>query len=170
VVRSGHYLVCDDTGYRGHCVRLGPGNYPRLAGMGLNNRVTSARPARSGGGGMPRAVLFEQPNLRGRSFPVEGTQQFGNLTGSGFDNRISSLRVERGTWQFCSGPNFSGACATFTPVDYMHLPRQLDNSISSGRLEQGVSGGATLTEEEYQREHEAEARRKGRESRLENRD
>ena len=115
-------------------------------------------------------MLFEQPNLRGRSFPVEGMQQFRNLAGSGFDNRISSLRVERGTWQFCSGPDFTGACATFKPGDYLHLPRQLDNRISSGRLDHGYPGGSSVTDEQYQRDYEAEARRKGRDSRLEHRD
>jgi hypothetical protein len=115
-------------------------------------------------------LLFEQPNLRGRSFPVEGNQQFSNLAGSGFDNRISSLRVEHGTWQFCSGPDFSGACATFGPGDHMYLPRELDNRISSGRLAHGYAGGNAATEEQIQRDHEAEARRKGRESRLDQRD
>lgn len=129
VVRKGRYLVCSDADFRGHCVRLAPGQYPSLAAMGLNNRISSARPARGGA----RAVLFEQPNLHGRSFAVEGNQSFRNLAGSGFDNVISSVRVERGTWLFCSGPDFRGACSTFGPGDYRRLPHELNNRISSGR-------------------------------------
>jgi hypothetical protein len=131
-VRSGSYMVCDDAGFRGHCATLPPGDYRSLRSMGLNNQISSARPVHARLA--PRAVLFTQPNLHGRSFAVEGNQAFRNLAGSGFDNVVSSLRVERGTWMFCSGPDYTGYCGTFEPGDYMHLPRGLNNRISSGRL------------------------------------
>jgi hypothetical protein len=49
VVRDGRYVVCDGAAFRGHCVTLAPGNYRSLKAMGLNNRISSARPTRGGG-------------------------------------------------------------------------------------------------------------------------
>jgi len=44
VVEQGRWEVCEDAGFRGHCTILSPGNYPSLAPMGLNKRISSARP------------------------------------------------------------------------------------------------------------------------------
>jgi uncharacterized protein YcfJ len=38
--------VCEDAGYGGRCVILLPGQYPSLAAMGLNDRISSERPLR----------------------------------------------------------------------------------------------------------------------------
>lgn len=46
VVQRGQWEVCEDASYRGRCVMLRPGQYPSLGAMGLNDRVSSARPAR----------------------------------------------------------------------------------------------------------------------------
>ena len=35
--------VCDDTEFRGRCVRLRPGNYPTLASMAMRHRIQSFR-------------------------------------------------------------------------------------------------------------------------------
>lgn len=134
VVRNGTYVVCDDAGFRGHCVTLTPGNYRTLRAMGLNNRISSSRPVGGGDGDdEPRAVLFAQPNFGGRTLVLEGNRVVRNLAGSGFNDRASSLRVERGSWTFCSGAEFEGVCHTFGPGDYRHLPHELNNRISSGR-------------------------------------
>lgn len=42
-VLTGYWEVCDDVRFNGHCVVLRPGNYPSLAAMGLNDRVSSVR-------------------------------------------------------------------------------------------------------------------------------
>ncbi len=44
VVTRGRWEVCEDANYTGLCVRLRPGSYDSLRGMGLNNRVSSMRP------------------------------------------------------------------------------------------------------------------------------
>jgi len=43
VVTGERWEVCDDTGYRGRCVVLRQGQYPSLAAMGLNDRISSVR-------------------------------------------------------------------------------------------------------------------------------
>ncbi len=44
IVERGHWEVCDDARFRGHCVVLRQGNYDSLRGMGLNDRLSSVRP------------------------------------------------------------------------------------------------------------------------------
>ncbi len=43
LVRGERWEVCDQAGYDGRCAVLRPGQYPSLAAMGLNNRVSSVR-------------------------------------------------------------------------------------------------------------------------------
>jgi len=45
VVENGRWEVCDDWKYRGHCVVLRRGSYDSLRNMGLENRISSVRPA-----------------------------------------------------------------------------------------------------------------------------
>ena len=45
IVERGRWQVCEDARFQGRCVVLGPGNYPQLASMGLNERISSVRPA-----------------------------------------------------------------------------------------------------------------------------
>ncbi|OGA03935.1 MAG: hypothetical protein A2W68_10345 [Betaproteobacteria bacterium RIFCSPLOWO2_02_64_14] len=166
VVRSGSHLVCDDAGYRGRCVTLGPGNYRSLRAMGLNNRISSSRPVHARGRDTgSRAVLFEQPNFGGRRLVLRDNQTVRNLAGSSFNDRASSLRVGHGSWTFCSHADFQGVCHTFGPGAYPHLPRQLNNRISSGGPEYSPE-----LEEHRQQAHEEEARRRRQESRRESRD
>ncbi len=46
IVRSGRWELCDDARFGGRCVVLRPGRYRSLSDMGLNDRVSSVRPAR----------------------------------------------------------------------------------------------------------------------------
>jgi uncharacterized protein YcfJ len=43
IVERGTWEVCEDSDFRGRCMVLRPGQYPSLASMGLNNRVSSLR-------------------------------------------------------------------------------------------------------------------------------
>jgi Beta/Gamma crystallin len=142
IVYEGSWEVCEDSDFRGNCQVYGPGRYANLGALG--GRISSLRPARGGGGnpggpppvggnwgGGNRAILYEGPNLTGRTFVVN--QYIGNLDGTGFNDRASSLRIERGYWLFCSDASFQGDCRTFGPGDYPTLPYGLTNRISSGR-------------------------------------
>ncbi|MEO8855613.1 MAG: beta/gamma crystallin-related protein [Burkholderiaceae bacterium] len=44
-VLGGWFEVCSGPGFSGPCAFLRPGRYPSLASMGLNNRISSVRPA-----------------------------------------------------------------------------------------------------------------------------
>lgn len=43
VVRSKLWEICEDAQFSGRCTVLRPGQYPSLAAMGLNNRISSVR-------------------------------------------------------------------------------------------------------------------------------
>ena len=55
IVDRGRWEVCEDVQFGGHCVVLRRGNYDSLRAMGLNNRVSSVRPAQ------PRSHAVEAP-------------------------------------------------------------------------------------------------------------
>ena len=44
VVDHGQWEVCEDAGFRGHCMVLRHGSYESLRGMGLRDRISSVRP------------------------------------------------------------------------------------------------------------------------------
>src|SRR5581483_2657642 len=79
-----------------------------------------------------RITLFGQPDLRGRSIVID-QPIVRDLSRLGFDDRATSVRVERGYWLLCSEPDLEGECRTFGPGDYAVLPPELDNRISSIR-------------------------------------
>ncbi len=45
VVDSGDWVVCDDVGFRGRCAILRRGAYNSLRALGVDNRISSVRPA-----------------------------------------------------------------------------------------------------------------------------
>jgi beta/gamma crystallin len=152
VIRDGVWEVCTDAQFHGNCRTLQPGEYPVLEG-GLDRRVSSVRQVAEGPayGQAPqryaaapayappvstssaKAILYEGPDFRGRSFPIE-RNVVRNLDRTAFNDRAASLRVERGYWIFCSDANFEGDCRTFGPGDYPDLPGELNRRISSGRM------------------------------------
>jgi hypothetical protein len=134
--------VCMDINFFGGCTVMNPGRYPNLGQ--LAQQISSVRPLQGqpargdrggdrgdrGEGRGASATLYPGPNMQGRPFELRGRgeENMGN-----FNDRASSLVVERGYWIFCSEPNFGGECRTFGPGKYSQLPRELDNRISSGR-------------------------------------
>jgi hypothetical protein len=141
VVHEGRWEICVDADFSGGCGALAPGAYPNLGAYA--GRVSSVRPidgrhannrpderANRHRDREARATLYEGPNLSGRSYPLNDMMP--NLGRSGFNDRASSLRVDRGYWIFCSDSEFRGECRTFGPGEYATLPG-LNNVISSGR-------------------------------------
>ena len=123
------WLVCSEPRYKGEC-RLIEGTVDNLHGSGMNDRISSARPAPQGRAkgweqrygrlgvpsnaapddSAPRAAIrvFEHQDYRGTSQVFD--RPIGNLANFGLANQITSVQIEGGDWQACNAPNFSGEC------------------------------------------------------------
>ena len=136
IVHEGTWELCRDDGFRGGCQTFGPGRYADLGA--LDGASSSIRPIAAGGGGDggwgrgARVILYEAPGFGGRRMAIDETY-LPNLASTGFNDRASSIRVERGYGMFCSDHDFRGTCRTFGPGDYAQLPPGLNDRISSGR-------------------------------------
>lgn len=75
--------------------------------------------------------VFEREGFGGRRWVLNGDDA--NFGGSGLNNRISSIRVISGEWQFCTQPGFTGDCREFRRGDYPALGAQ-SNRYSSARV------------------------------------
>jgi len=142
-VTSERWEVCEDIRYRGRCVVLRPGQYPTLATMGLNDRISSVRsvgrsqriderryaptPA------VAKITFYEDERFGGRSFATDTRVE--NFRERGFNDQVSSVVVTGpDQWEACDGVRFSGSCAMFRPGQYPSLRGTgLNDRISSVR-------------------------------------
>lgn len=133
VVRRGHWQLCSDARFRGTCVTLGPGRYPSLRAMGLNDQLSSVRRADTGlGGEGGDLVLYEHENYAGRSFAAN--RDAVNFANVGFNDTASSVVIRSGRWQLCSDADFRGQCVTLRPGRYPSLRAMgLNDRLSSAR-------------------------------------
>ena len=84
-----------------------------------------------------QVTLYQQERFYGRAFTANGP--IPNLDRLGFNDRASSVIVERGEWQVCDAFNFVGRCIVLRPGQYPSLAAMgLNNRVSSVRR---VSGG-----------------------------
>ena len=140
VVYGGVWRLCSRQYFRGECADFPPGRYENLGS--LTGRVSSAElvavtetapisvappPASRG-----RVVLFELPNFGGQSVVIDRSA-ISDLQWVGFNDRAASIRVESGTWMFCTDAGFQGECRTLGPGEYAWLPRDVDRRIASAR-------------------------------------
>ena len=144
VVDRGRWEVCDEARFAGRCAILRPGRYDSLNEMGMNNRISSVRPVEERaryGNEAPAPVaaqeampitFYESEGFRGRTFTTD--RQVGNLERFGFNDRASSIIVERGRWEVCDEARFAGRCAILRPGRYDSLSRMgMNDRISSLR-------------------------------------
>jgi hypothetical protein len=137
-VYGGVWRLCDLEGGSGTtCVEFGPGYYEQLGALHRNVRsalvISEARAVVAVPAVGPRVVLYEFPDFAGRSLAIENSEAR-DLMWQRFAARAGSLRVEAGSWMFCTGPNFSGECRTLGPGAYPRLGPDLDRRIASARL------------------------------------
>ena len=77
-------------------------------------------------------TLYEGEGFRGRAFNATGT--IWNLEQFGFNDRASSVMVERGRWEVCEDARFSGRCVILRRGNYPSLGAMgFNNRISSLR-------------------------------------
>jgi hypothetical protein len=88
-----------------------------------------------------RVVLYEYPNFGG-AWAIIDHGQAKDLDWANFSygHRATSVRVESGTWMFCSEMTFQGECQVLGPGEYPQL---------SGPLVAGVSSVQQLPRPEY---------------------
>ena len=143
VVTGRPWEVCDDAGFRGHCIVLRPGNYPSLRAMSMNDRLSSARaigPGGQDGGGrfapqpLPGQItFFEHPGFQGRA--LSAVNDVPNFQRFGFNDRASSVVVLGERWEACDNANFGGHCVILRPGRYPDLRSMgLNDSLSSVRV------------------------------------
>ncbi len=77
-------------------------------------------------------TFYEREDFRGRSFQTE--ERVRNLERYGFNDRASSVVVDRGRWEVCEGPRFEGRCVVLRRGSYPSLRDMgLNNTVSSVR-------------------------------------
>ena len=77
-------------------------------------------------------TFYQGEGFRGRAFTVDKPVR--NFERYGFNDRASSVVVDRGRWEVCSDERFEGRCVVLRRGSYDSLARLgLDNRISSAR-------------------------------------
>lgn len=78
-------------------------------------------------------TFYEHDGFKGRSFNTE--QQIDNFKSVGFNDRASSVVVDRDWWQACEDAQFGGRCVFLRPGRYASLGDMgLNDRVSSVRL------------------------------------
>ena len=148
VVHSGRWEICTDTEFRGECRVFDAGPYRSLDRF--TNKISSLREiagerrddgrddGRDGGrgrgrhrGGEQSVMLFDSPDLRGRSVSLRSDAN--NFVPLGFNDATQSMVIRGGTWEFCQHTDFRGQCRVFGPGEYRNLDRAFNRAISSAR-------------------------------------
>ncbi len=79
-----------------------------------------------------QVTFYEREGFRGRTFTAD--RAIGNFERFGFNDRASSVIVERGRWELCEDARWSGRCVLLRPGQYASLDALgLGNRISSVR-------------------------------------
>jgi uncharacterized protein YcfJ len=90
------------------------------------------------GQAVAQVTLYEREGLHGQVFTAD--RSVSDLERYGFNDRASSLIVQRGQWQVCEHANFEGHCTVLRPGQYASLAAMgMNNRISSLRKVQGSS-------------------------------
>src|SRR4029079_16484615 len=90
-----------------------------------------------------QVTFYEGEGFRGRAFAVSGEVR--NFDRTGFNDRASSVVVDRGRWEVCEDARFEGRCVVLRRGSYHSLRGLgLENRISSVRP---VEGGRTVSNE-----------------------
>lgn len=81
---------------------------------------------------MAQITFYEHDGLRGRAFTA--TRSVNDFSRTGFNDRASSVVVERGQWEVCDDANFSGHCMVLRRGSYESLSGMgMNDRISSVR-------------------------------------
>ena len=80
-----------------------------------------------------QVTFYERPGFDGQSFTTERPVQ--DFVRYGFNDRASSVEVQKDRWEVCENSRFRGRCVVLRPGHYASLGAMaLNNSISSARV------------------------------------
>lgn len=105
-------------------------NYDRDRRDGYDRRDDRRDDRRGGWGGGGEVVLFEHDGFRGEARPLRGDTP--DLARVGFNDRVSSMRISRGSWEFCEHAYYQGKCWRYD-YDAASLPKKQNDRYSSVR-------------------------------------
>lgn len=132
VVNGEPWEICEHSGFRGQCVVIQPGQYPDLRATGMNDRLSSARPAQREPVHHGEVTLFEHSGFHGRLF--RANEEVPDLRQFGFNDRASSAMVLGEPWEACEDTQFGGRCVVLRPGQYPSLGAMgLNDRLSSIR-------------------------------------
>lgn len=153
VVRSGRWEVCSQPDFKGDCMVLGPGQYPRLDDKLFHrtesvrriDQVAAAEPQRrrdrDHDGDRDRGrfrdqrfaavEVYVEPGFRGPAFKFDSDREI--LDSRFKDEGVASLIVHEGLWQLCSEGRYDGYCRTFEPGRYPRVGRFSGEPLASLR-------------------------------------
>jgi len=85
-------------------------------------------------------TLYSDGDFQGRPLNVViDMRQLGSVN---FDDRASSVVIDKGAWVLCSGEDFTGKCVTLEPGRYASLKELgLDKDVTSVRHRDAQSPG-----------------------------
>ena len=84
--------------------------------------------------------LFDQPRFNGVRLRLPGDTP--DVAAYGLGGRIASVVVQRGQWEFCTAPNYGGACITIGPGRYAEMPPAMRGNLASVRRADAPMTGA----------------------------
>ena len=103
-----------------------------VAVSGIGIFVSAQNPDLRGMGGGSGITVFADRNFRGKTATYN--YDVSNLDGTGFNDRISSIRVARGErWEVCEHANYAGNCVVVFGQERDLRQNGWDNKISSLR-------------------------------------
>jgi hypothetical protein len=143
-VLSGTWELCTEPYYRGSCRYYEPGQYRSLGDQA--RRISSGRLVGAGQGaghvqspgegrwqdvGRGDVSVFDAPDFRGFLATLsDPARDFDRL---GINDKVASIIVNRGTWEFCTDAQFRGACHVYGPGEYRSLASARGDAYSSAR-------------------------------------
>ncbi len=78
-----------------------------------------------------RIVLFDDINFGGEQRVVDGEVR--DFRAIGFNDRVSSIQINSGSWEFCEDADFRGGCITLSRDDRNLVNDGFNDRISSAR-------------------------------------
>jgi hypothetical protein len=78
-----------------------------------------------------RATVFREQDFRGDRRQLDGPVR--DFNAIGLNDRVSSIHIDSGTWEFCEDANFQGRCFTLSRDERNLAGSSMDDRISSAR-------------------------------------